>query len=60
MFYEIGLAHALGKEVILITQEEDRLPFDISSLRSIPYDPSRLDPLKADLGRAFGEVSPRF
>ena len=29
VFYELGVAHALGKPVILITQNIDKLPFDL-------------------------------
>ena len=29
VFYELGVAHAIGRKTILITQEE-RIPFDIS------------------------------
>jgi hypothetical protein len=38
VFYEIGLAHAVGKTVILITQNQDDVPFDIRHLRYIQYD----------------------
>lgn len=38
VFYEIGLAHAVGKPVILITQKIDDVPFDIRHLRYIQYD----------------------
>jgi hypothetical protein len=38
VFYEIGLAHALGKVVILITQNEDDVPFDLKSFRYIKYE----------------------
>ncbi len=37
VFYEIGIAHALGKEVILIAQTEDDIPFDLRHLRYIRY-----------------------
>ncbi|HVZ20666.1 MAG TPA: nucleoside 2-deoxyribosyltransferase [Vicinamibacterales bacterium] len=37
VYYELGLAHALGKRVILLTQEMDDLPFDLRSYRVIPY-----------------------
>jgi hypothetical protein len=37
VFYEIGLAHAIGKEVILITQNKKDIPFDISNIRYITY-----------------------
>lgn len=38
VFYELGLAHALGKDVIIITQSMNFVPFDIKSLRCIVYD----------------------
>jgi hypothetical protein len=38
VFYETGLAHAVGKPVILITQNTDDVPFDIRHLRYIQYD----------------------
>jgi hypothetical protein len=37
VFYEVGLAHALGKEVILITQSMDDVPFDLKALRCLVY-----------------------
>lgn len=37
VFYEIGIAHCLGKEVILITQAEGDVPFDLRHLRYLPY-----------------------
>jgi hypothetical protein len=39
VFYEIGLAHALGKEVLLITQSDD-VPFDLRHLRYVRYHDS--------------------
>lgn len=38
VFYELGLAHAVGKPVVLITQSLDDVPFDLRQLRVIPYD----------------------
>lgn len=40
VFYESGIAHAIGKEVILITQSEHDIPFDLRHLRYIRYLPS--------------------
>jgi hypothetical protein len=37
VFYEVGLAHAIGKEVILITQNVDDIPFDLRHLRTVIY-----------------------
>src|SRR3989344_4808009 len=33
VFYEAGIAHTLGREVILITQNEQDIPFDLRHLR---------------------------
>lgn len=37
VFYEAGIAHALGKEVILITQSENDVPFDLRHIRYVNY-----------------------
>lgn len=37
VFYEAGIAHTLGREVILITQNGNDIPFDLRHLRYIPY-----------------------
>ena len=38
VFYEIGLAHVVGKPVILITADESDVPFDLRHYRYIAYD----------------------
>ncbi len=40
VFYEAGIAHTLGKEVILIAQSEEDVPFDLRHLRYIRYLPN--------------------
>ncbi len=37
VFYETGIAHALGREVILIAQSEADIPFDLRHLRYVTY-----------------------
>lgn len=37
VFYEAGIAHTLGREVIIITQSEHDVPFDLRHLRYIRY-----------------------
>lgn len=37
VFYEIGIAHTLGRDVILITQSESDIPFDLRHLRYVKY-----------------------
>ncbi|UCH95967.1 MAG: toll/interleukin-1 receptor domain-containing protein [Candidatus Aminicenantes bacterium] len=50
VFYEVGLAHAIGKDVILITQTMDDVPFDLRSLRCIVYS------LELDCPEKFEEM----
>ncbi|MBV4460414.1 hypothetical protein KVG96_20860 [Pseudomonas sp. COR58] len=49
VFYEIGVAHALGKEVILITQSGGDVPFDLAHIRHIRYFANDLHQLTVDL-----------
>jgi hypothetical protein len=37
VFYEIGLAHTIGKPTILLTQRAEDIPFDLRHLRYITY-----------------------
>jgi len=62
VFYEIGLAHTIGKPVVLITQREADIPFDLRQIRYVAYDSSldgieRLaDSLRATLAPLLAEV----
>ncbi|HOD84283.1 MAG TPA: hypothetical protein PKG77_22910 [Phycisphaerae bacterium] len=38
VFYELGLAHALRKPVVLISSNEGDVPFDVRHIRVIYYD----------------------
>ncbi len=59
VFYEIGLAHALGKEVIILSQYNES-PFDIRSHRRLTYQVDDLNDLKNKLVDAFKSVSARY
>lgn len=37
VFYEIGIAHTLGRDVLLIAQAEADVPFDLRHLRFVQY-----------------------
>lgn len=37
VFYEAGIAHTLGKNVILIAQSKSDIPFDVSHIRYVEY-----------------------
>jgi hypothetical protein len=55
VFYEIGIAHTLGREVVMITQATSDIPFDLRHLRFVPY-------LNNEQGRdeLFGRLKARF
>lgn len=61
VFYEVGIAHALGKEVILLSQSLDDVPFDLRHLRCILYsDTNRgAKKLKVDLKQTIDRVLTR-
>jgi hypothetical protein len=40
VFYELGLAHALQKPVVLVSSNESDVPFDLKHIRVIYYDMS--------------------
>ncbi len=40
VFYELGLAHALDKPVVLVSSNEDDVPFDLKHIRVIYYNVS--------------------
>lgn len=40
VFYETGIAHALGREVVLIAQSPLDIPFDIAAIRYLQYLPN--------------------
>jgi hypothetical protein len=47
VFYEIGIAHTVGKQVVLITRSEEDIPSDIKQYDYIPYvyDPEGVESL---------------
>lgn len=59
VLYEIGLAHAIGKPIIIITRNEDDVPFDLKSLRYLFYnvnDPFWGDNLKIGIQKLAQKV----
>src|SRR5215213_6147038 len=48
VFYEVGYAHALNKQVILLTQDADDIPFDLKHYPHIVYGGS-IATLKSEL-----------
>lgn len=37
VFYELGIAHTIGKDIIVMTQNKNDVPFDINHIRYIEY-----------------------
>jgi hypothetical protein len=59
VFYELGLAHAIGKPVILVSETINDVPFDLRQLRVLNYDknrPSWGTSLKSDITKAILET----
>ena len=59
VFYELGLAHAISKPVILISKSIDDVPFDLRSIRVLVYDKDHPDwgnKLRLSLTKAIKEV----
>lgn len=61
VFYEAGIAHTIGKEVILITQTIDDVPFDLRHLRCIVYNytPRGIRSLEEDLKNTIENIRKR-
>ena len=59
VFYELGLAHAIGKPVVLVSETMLDVPFDLQQLRVILYDrqdPSWGDRLRSTITNAILET----
>ena len=58
VFYELGMAHTVGKRVILITQNDEDVPFDLRHLRYIKYEftPPGMEKFKDELKKSIGSV----
>ncbi len=59
VFYELGLAHALSKPVVLVAQSLNDVPFDLRSLRVVTYvvlDPRWPETLRTDITSSLRAV----
>jgi hypothetical protein len=59
VFYELGLAHALTKPAILVTESMEDVPFDLRSLRVIVYEknePNWGDELREKIETSIREI----
>lgn len=55
VFYETGIAHTFGQDVILIAQHDSDIPFDLRHVRHIKYFPN-----EQGLGELAEKVSKRL
>ena len=59
VFYELGIAHILGKPVVLITQRPEDVPFDLRAMPCVHYGnddgTASISKLKQNLSRAAME-----
>ena len=59
VFYELGVCHTLGKEVVVMTQAADDVPFDIRHRRFIQCEPAKLTSLRMRLQQTIQRVLTR-
>jgi 8-oxo-dGTP pyrophosphatase MutT (NUDIX family) len=60
VFYELGLAHAIGKPAILLSSAKKDIPFDLQHVRTIVYDTKAAgweSTLRSSIATAAREVS---
>ncbi len=43
VFYELGFTHAIGRPVLLVADDREKLPFDIAHLRHYLYNDNNVD-----------------
>jgi hypothetical protein len=58
VFYELGIAHTVGKKVIIVTQNENDIPFDVRNFRYIKYEDNDdgYQKLRAELPRHIAAI----
>jgi hypothetical protein len=56
VFYELGIAHTMGKECVVLTQSPQDVPFDITSRRYIHYDPTKRVALRHKLEQTLKRI----
>lgn len=56
VFYELGMAHALEKDVILLAQDVGDVPFDLRQMNIIAYDSIQPQPLRQRLTETLGTL----
>jgi transcriptional regulator with GAF, ATPase, and Fis domain len=54
--YEVGMADVLGKEVILLAQKSENIPFDFLGSRLLIYSLNDLDALQDELSERIAQI----
>jgi hypothetical protein len=60
VFYELGMAHAIGKPVLILSQTADDVPIDLKTRRILMYDGSDLPTLETGLDRSIDELLDKY
>lgn len=60
VFYELGMAHAIGKPVLILSQSPDDVPIDLKTRRILMYGANDLAGLERSLGTALREVLEQY
>ena len=62
VFYELGVAHTVGKDVILLSQNIDDVPFDLRHLKVILYEttPRGVENLTKQLSATIQSITSRY
>lgn len=56
VFYELGIAHTLGKPCVVLTQNQQDVPFDITARRYIHYDSGKMVALRTRLEKTIKNI----
>lgn len=56
VLYEVGIAHTLGKPTILLSQNVEQIPFDLSSFPVIIYDKKEINKVRENLAGTIQEI----
>ena len=58
VFYELGIAHTLGKPVFMCSQNRSDFPFDIHHIRSFEYgmSPGQIRTLKSEIQKFINNL----
>jgi hypothetical protein len=56
VFYELGIAHTAGYKTIMLSRQENKLPFDLQAYKVIYYDEDKLSELRIKLAQAIADL----